>query len=221
MNMFFYEIVEQGYLIQASLVLALLAILSRFVLGWISDYLLKETENIGVSKAKFSKNYKAKVEQTFLVERDVNDTMSFVEKYIRKQHYMGITLRGWQLMAVEFMLFAVLLNLVTGAGAIIYEMLPELTTWSIAVTIIMILLFFVTTTFIDFPYKYAGIKNNMNHYVENEYKNHCNATEEAKKELKQKEKEMTGEPVNAQKTQKSLSPVEEKIIQDVLKEFLA
>lgn len=219
MNMGLYEIVEQGYLIHASLVLALLAILSRFVLGIIGDYLLKETENIGVSKAKFSKNYKAKVEQTFLVDRNVNDTMAFVEKYIRKQHYLGISIRGWQLMAVEFMLLAIGLNTITGAGSIIYEMLPELTVWSVAVTIIMVLLFFVATTFIDFPYKYAGIKNNMHHYVENEYKNHCNAAKEAKKELE--EKESVVETKKKENMQKSLSPAEEKIIHDVLKEFLA
>ena len=218
MNMVFYEIVEQGYLIHVSLVLALLAILSRFFLGILSDYLLKETENIGVSKAKFSKNYKTKVEQTFLVERDVNDTMAFVEKYIRKQCYLGISIRGWQVIAVVFMLLGVILNIVTGAFAIIYEMLPELTAWSVFITIIMVLLFGVTTIFIDFPYKYAGIKNNMHHYVENEFKNHCNATREAKKELE--EKEMVEQRSDKEGQKKILSVAEEKIIHDVIKEFL-
>lgn len=217
-----YEIVEQGYLINASLVLALLAILNRFVLGIIGDYLLKETENIGVSKSKFSKNYKTKVEQTFLVERDVNDTMAFVEKYIRKQHYLGISIRGYQLMAAELILFAVILNTITCAGALIYGMLPKLTLWSIVVTVLSLLLFSIATTFIDFPYKYAGIKNNMKHYVDNEYKNHCNAAEEAKKELMEKEmKKETKDIKEKEKLPKSLSPAEEKIIQDVLKEFLA
>lgn len=214
-----YEIVEQGYLINVSLVLALLAVLNRFVLGIIGDYLLKETENIGASKSKFSKNYKTKVEQTFLVERDVNDTMAFVEKYIRKQQYLGISIRGHQLVAVELMLLAFILNTVTCAGAIIYEMLPKLTVWSIAVTVLSLLLFSIATTFIDFPYKYAGIKNNMKHYVDNEYKNHCNAAEEAKKELM--EKEQIAETKEKEKMPKSLSPAEEKIIHDVLKEFLA
>lgn len=221
MSTAFYDIVEQGYLINAGLVLALLAILSRFILGIISDYLLKETDNIGVSKAKFSKNYKTKVEQTFGVERDVNDTIAFVEKYIRKQRYMGITLRGWQLMSLEFLLLGIILNVLTSIYAIIYEMLPELTAWSIGITIMTLLLFGLAAALIDFSYKYAGIKHNMNHYIENEYKNHCNAAKEAKEELEQKETVSSVQETNQVNVQKTLSPAEEKIIQDVLKEFLA
>ena len=86
----------------------------------------------------------------------------------------------------------------------------------------MLLLCVLAMSFTDFNYKYAGIKVNMRNYIENEYKNHQQAVNEAKQELEQKEqtiKQKNTDKVVAAKSPK-LSTAEEKIIQDVIKEFL-
>ena len=231
MSISMYELVKQGYLINLSLVFALLAILSRLVLGIIYDYLLKETENIGMSKSKFGSNYKIKVSSSIGIERPVRNVVTFVEKYIRKQRYMGITLRGWELTSIRFMLVAVIINIFVTAYAIVKNMTMELIVWSIIINIIAVLLFFLAETLIDSSYKYDGIKINMQNYVENDYVNHCNAIKEAEAELESKESGQSVKMIEERMEKieeklmtsenKSLSSSEAKIIQDVLKEFLA
>ena len=231
MSISMYELVKHGYLINLSLVFALLAILSRLIMGIIYDYLLKETENIGMSKSKFGRNYKNKVSSSIGIERPVRNVVTFVEKYIRKQRYMGITLRGWELTSIRFMLVAVIINIFVTAYAIVKNMTMELIVWSIIINIIAVLLFFLAETLIDSSYKYDGIKINMQNYVENDYVNHCNAIKEAEAELEGKENGQSVKMIEERMEKieeklmtsenKSLSPSEAKIIQDVLKEFLA
>lgn len=222
MNITMYEIIEQGYLLNISLVLALLAILSRFLLGIVLDSMSKDSENMAKAKSKFAKNYKQKVEQTFGVERVVNDTEAFVEKYVRKYRFLWISLRGWHLLAVRLLLVAISLNVFSCAYGVLYDVSEKQIEWSIAINILMLLLCVLAMSFTDFNYKYAGIKVNMRNYIENEYKNHQQAVNEAKQELEQKEqttKQQSTDKVAAAKSPK-LSTAEEKIIQDVIKEFL-
>lgn len=231
MSISMYELVKHGYLINLSLVFALLAILSRLVLGIIYDYLLKETENIGMAKSKFGRNYKNKVSSSIGIERPVRNVVTFVEKYIRKQRYLGITLRGWKLTSVRLMLLSIIVNIFVSAYAIVKNMQMELIVWSIIINIIGVLLFFLAETLIDSSYKYEGIKINMQNYVENDYVNHCNAIKEAEAELESKENGQSVKMIEERMEKieeklmtsenKSLSPSEAKIIQDVLKEFLA
>ncbi|MDE6314517.1 MAG: hypothetical protein K2M46_13050 [Lachnospiraceae bacterium] len=222
MNITMDEIVDERYLLYVSLVLALMAILSRFVLGIILDSISRDSENPGKKKTKFARNYKQKVEQTFAVDRVVNDTAVFVEKYIRRHRFLWISLRGWHLMAIRLLLVAVGLNVFASAYALIYEFPWELAAWSMAVNLLIIILCCLAMSFTDFNYKYAGIKVNMQNYIENEYKNHKEAIKEAEEELKQKEQSVIQNNENSEQSQRNqtLSVAEEKIIQDVIKEFL-
>lgn len=231
MTISMYEFVKHGYLINLSLVFALFAILSRLILGIIYDILIKETENIGISNAKFSKNYKAKIESGIQVDHLVNNPEVYVEKYLRKQKFLGISLRGLTQLSIRFLLLAILLNVFTSAVAIIKQMQTELIMWSILINIIAVLLFFFAEAMIDSSYKYDGIIINMQNFLENDYINHRNAQKEAKKELETKENAQNVKAME-QRMEKleeklmatdniSISPDEAKIIQDVLKEFLA
>lgn len=218
------EFVKHGYLINLSLVFVFLAIISRLILGIIYDVLLKETENISMSKAKFSRNYKAKVESGMQVQHFVNNATVYVEKYIRKQRFLGISLRGFRQISLRFLLLSVILNAFTSAVALIKEMKTELVVWSILINIIAVLLFFFAESIIDSDYKYEGIKTNMQNYIENDYINHCNVQKDAENELEAKEnlqnvKNMEKKLMETDNI--SISSHEAKIIQDVLKEFLA
>lgn len=225
-----YEFVKHGYLINLSLVFALFAILSRLILGILYDVLLKETENVGISKSKFSKKFKAKVENSIQVEHSVNNPAVYVEKYIRKQRFVGISLRGLKQLSFCFLMLAVILNVFTSATAIIKGMQMELVVWSILINIIVLCLFGFSEAIIDSSYKYEGIKINMQNYLENDYLNHRNARKEAKEELELKENEQNVKAMEERmgKLEKklmsadniSLSTQDAKIIQDVLKEFL-
>lgn len=230
MTMSVYEFVEHGYLINLSLVFALFAILSRLILGIVYDVLLKETENIGVSKVKFSKNFKVNLESRSKVEHFVNNPLTYVEKYLRKQRFLGISLRGIKQWSFSFLMISVILNIFTSAVAIIREMSMELIVWSVLINIIALCLFGLAEVIIDSSYKYEGIKINMQNYLENDFVNHRNAQKEAEEELELKESQQsvkTMEERMGKLEEKlltadnvSLSSQEAKIIQDVLKEFL-
>lgn len=225
-----YEFVKHGYLINLSLVFALFSILSRLILGILYDVLLKETDNVGISKLKFSKKFKAKVENGIQVDHSVNNPAVYVEKYIRKQRFVGISLRGLKQVSFCFLMLAVILNIFTSATAIIKGMQMELIVWSILINIIVLCLFGFAEAIIDSSYKYEGIKINMQNYLENDYVNHRNAQKEAKEELELKENEQNVKVMEERmgKLEKklmsadniSLSSQDAKIIQDVLKEFL-
>lgn len=225
-----YEFVKHGYLINLSLVFALFSILSRLILGILYDVLLKETDNVGISKLKFSKKFKAKVENGIQVDHSVNNPAVYVEKYIRKQRFVGISLRGLKQVSFCFLMLAVILNIFTSATAIIKGMQMELIVWSILINIIVLCLFGFAEAIIDSSYKYEGIKINMQNYLENDYVNHRNAQKEAKEELELKENDQNVKVMEERmgKLEKklmsadniSLSSQDAKIIQDVLKEFL-
>lgn len=230
MTISMYEFVKHGYLINLSLVFALFAILSRLILGILYDVLLKETENVGISKVKFSKNFKAKVESGIQVDHLVNNPVVYVEKYIRKQRFVGISLRGLKQLSVCFLMLSVILNIFTSAVAIIKGMQMELIAWSVLINIIVLCLFCFAEAIIDSSYKYEGIKINMQNYLENDYINHRHAQREAEEELEMKENEQNVKAMEErmEKLEEkilttdniSLSSQEAKIIQDVLKEFL-
>lgn len=230
MTISMYEFVKHGYLINLSLVSSLFAILSRLILGIVYDGLLKETDNIGLSKAKFSKNFKAKLENGTHMQYVVNNSRVYVEKYIRKQRLLGISFRGVKQFSLCCLMLSVTLNFLTSAVAFVKEMGMQLIMWSVMINIIVVCLFLFVEAIIDSNYKYESISINMQNYLENDYLNHRKAQQEAEEELEMKEQ---GQNENAVEERMgkleeklltvdnvSLSAQEAKIIQDVLKEFL-
>ena len=215
-------LVERGYLLNIGLVLTLVAMICRVIPGIVIDHLLKDTENITLTKGKYIQNFKNRVEQIIAVDRQVNDTGIFVEKYLRRKRFLWINLRKMRQFSLELMVFSLGVHIFAAAYAAIMDMSENFILWSSVVPVFGLLLYIITCLIVDYSYKYEWVKINMQNFVENEYINHLKSQKEAKEELRKKETQDSFGDIKEKKKEdvNSLSPAEQRIIQDVIKEFL-
>ncbi len=215
-------LVERGYLLNIGLVLTLVAMICRVIPGIVIDHLLKDTENITLTKGKYIQNFKNRVEQIIAVDRQVNDTGIFVEKYLRRKRFLWINLRKMRQFSLELMVLSLGVHIFAAAYAAIMDMSENFILWSSVVPVFGLLLYIITCLIVDYSYKYKWVKINMQNFVENEYINHLKSQKEAKEELRKKETQDSFGDIKEKKKEdvNSLSPAEQRIIQDVIKEFL-
>ena len=215
-------LVEQGYLLNIGLALTLLAIICKVIPGIVMEHLLKDTEYITLTKGKYIQNFKNRVEQIVSVDRQVNDTGIFVEKYLRRKRFLWINLRNMCQFSLELMVLSVGVHIFGAVYAAIMDMSANFILWSSVVPIFSLLLYIVTCLIVDYSYKYEWVKINMQNFVENEYKNHLKSQKEAKEELQKKESLDSFENTKERKGEEfsSLSPAEQRVIQEVIREFL-
>lgn len=215
-------LVERGYLLNIGLVLTLVAMICRVIPGIVIDHLLKDTENITLTKGKYIQNFKNRVEQIIAVDRQVNDTGIFVEKYLRRKRFLWINLRKMRQISLELMVLSLGVHIFAAAYAAIMDMSENFILWSSVVPVFGLLLYIITCLIVDYSYKYEWVKINMQNFVENEYINHLKSQKEAKEELRKKETQDSFGDIKEKKKEdvNSLSPAEQRIIQDVIKEFL-
>lgn len=215
-------LVERGYLLNIGLVLTLVAMICRVIPGIVIDHLLKDTENITLTKGKYIQNFKNRVEQIIAVDRQVNDTGIFVEKYLRRKRFLWINLRKMRQFSLELMVLSLGVHIFAAAYAAIMDMSENFILWSSVVPVFGLLLYIITCLIVDYSYKYEWVKINMQNFVENEYINHLKSQKEAKEELRKKETQDSFGDIKEKKKEdvNSLSPAEQRIIQDVIKEFL-
>ena len=215
-------LVERGYLLNAGLVLTLVAMVCKVIPGIVMEHLLKDTENISLTKGKYIQNFKNRVEQVISVDRQVNDTGIFVEKYLRRKRFLWINLRKLSQFSLELMVLSVGVHIFAAAYAAIMDMSANFILWSSVVPVFGLLLYIITCLIVDYSYKYEWVKINMQNFVENEYKNHLKSQKEAKEELQKKESRDFYENTKERKEEEfsSLSPAEQRVIQEVIREFL-
>ena len=183
-------LVEQGYLLNIGLALTLLAIICKVIPGIVMEHLLKDTENITLTKGKYIQNFKNRVEQIVSVDRQVNDTGIFVEKYLRRKRFLWINLRNMCQFSLELMVLSVGVHIFGAVYAAIMDMTANFILWSSVVPIFSLLLYIVTCLIVDYSYKYEWVKINMQNFVENEYKNHLKSQRKQKRNYRRRKVEI-------------------------------
>ena len=80
-------LVERGYLLNIGLVLTLVAMICRVIPGIVIDHLLKDTENITLTKGKYIQNFKNRaIPWTFQLCEPINILLSWLKlKQIQNQ----------------------------------------------------------------------------------------------------------------------------------------
>lgn len=205
-----HRILEDYYLLYAILVTGLIGLISRIVLSKIMRKLLREAESMGNTSQEILLLIKRKYEAGAMVNRNITNTEAFVERYLRRYQIGGMTLKRMGAVTYEMMLCAMILGCIGGVGAYFdnLEIRQIILYPAAAVLVVMLLLF--CEAFLEMEGKLEQLKFLIVDYLDNTMEprlklqsdlNHANRGES----LYQKEKRE--EPVSSQADKSTVRPV--------------
>lgn len=179
---------EHRLLSGAFLLLLLLSIICQIVIGVIYRRIIKETEHMSSTENKLLKQCKLKFIHCFQMNEGVSNIPVFVDKFIGKVSFMGISLTGMQHLSGQFMLLSVV---TAGIGAFL-EIIEGETVGKVLpyyiVSFLGLYVYFAITGMVDIQGKKEKLKTNLVDYLENHMAN----------KLRQSAvdwQELTGEPL--------------------------
>lgn len=225
------KLLEGYFLLYAILAVGLVGLVSRVVLSKTVRNLVKEAENMGTTSQELLLLIKRKYEAGALVNRSIQNTEVFVERYLHRYQTGGMTLKRIGSITYEMMLCAMILGCIGGVGAYFEEMaIRQIVLYPAAAVLIVMLLLFCEA-FLEIEGKLEQLKLMIIDYLENTMEprlkqQRTDKEEEPKKTKLEKEKSFDGEiPENAAVNEVTValaweSPEEEKLVKEVLDEYL-
>ena len=167
-----FEILMEHKLFSGSfLILLSLSIICQFITGVIYRRLIKETDNMSATNNKFLKQCKMKFANCYQMSGGVANIPVFVDKLLSRISILGISLRGIQHLAGQFMLLSVV---AAGAGAcseiIEGETVGKVLPYYI-VSFLGLYVYFSVSGIVDIQGKKENLKINLVDYLENHMAN--------------------------------------------------
>lgn len=162
-----HRILENYYLLYAILVTGLIGLISRIVLSKIMRKLLREAESMGNTSQEILLLIKRKYEAGAMVNRNITNTEAFVERYLRRYQIGGMTLKRMGAITYEMMLCAMILGCIGGVGAYFdnLEIRQIILYPAVAVLVVMLLLF--CEAFLEMEGKLEQLKFLIVDYLDN------------------------------------------------------
>lgn len=162
-----HRILEDYYLLYAILVTGLIGLISRIVLSKIMRKLLREAESMGNTSQEILLLIKRKYEAGAMVNRNITNTEAFVERYLRRYQIGGMTLKRMGAITYEMMLCAMILGCIGGVGAYFdnLEIRQIILYPAAAVLVVMLLLF--CEAFLEMEGKLEQLKFLIVDYLDN------------------------------------------------------
>lgn len=162
---------EHKLLCGAFLILLLLSIICQIMIGAIYQKMIKETDNMSSTNNKFLKQCKLKFANCYKLNEGVSNIPIFVDKFISKVSFMGISLTGFKHLSGQLMLLSIV---AAGAGACREIVRGETVGKVIPYYIISFLglyVFFSISGLVDIQGKRERLKINLVDYLENHMAN--------------------------------------------------
>lgn len=239
---------EQKVLFYAMTVVCVIGVLSQLILNRIYAKLLLDTRNTGVPRGKFMKQLKQRFANCQRLNDEVSNVSAFIKRQMLEYRYWNMNLHQWQRVAAyAFVLCAVL----GGTGYFLTAQAGAVRTLYLQGGIISCAALLVIEGILDFRYKNRNLQTRLEDYLENtgvgkdfdeislndqtekENRKVSKRMDQSKKEKQQLKgnmksgmNEVAAEMENVQDKNaeilKQMDPKEqERIIREVLKEFLA
>lgn len=153
------------------LMLLLLSIICQIMIGVIYRNMIKETDNMSATDNKFLKQCKLKFANCYQMSGGVANIPVFVDKFLSKVSFMGISLTGFQHLAGQLMLLSIV---AAGAGAcreiIQGETVGKVLPYYI-VSFLALYAYFSISGMVDIQGKKERLKINLVDYLENHMAN--------------------------------------------------
>ncbi len=98
-----------------------LGIVSKLVTSSLYKRLIKETENMVLTKNKNLRLLKQKTENLFLISRNLHNTNAYIEKQLYSFRFMNLSLDSWDNVAVQAMILCILVGGLAAFGTYWYR----------------------------------------------------------------------------------------------------
>lgn len=108
------QLLETGRALYILAAVCLLGIASRVVTRGLYRRLIKESENMTLTKNRSLKDLKQRLEAAYRSNQGVRDTRSFLERQLFHMRFRGLTLSGWNSLSTQLTLLSVMVG---GAGS--------------------------------------------------------------------------------------------------------
>ena len=108
------QLLETGRALYILAAVCLLDIVSRVVTRSLYRRLIKESENMTLTKNRNLKELKQRLETAYRSNQGVRDTRSFLERQLYHMRFKGLTLCGWNSLSTQLTLLSVMAG---GAGS--------------------------------------------------------------------------------------------------------
>lgn len=194
--------------------LVVLSIICQIIIGVLYQNMIQETDNMSSTENKLLKQCKLKFANCFQLNAGVSNIPVFVDKFLNRIHFFGMTFSGLHHLSGQLMLLSVFAGGIgvckgIAEGESIRQILPFY-----IFSFFGLYLYFSITSFIDMQAKHRILKTNLIDYLENHMVNRLSMNIEEAEQLNEIEKKE--KPVKI----KGFGKAEQEELEELLKEFL-
>ena len=115
------EFLETGKALYVLTAVCILGLLSRLTARNLYKRLIRETDNMTLTKNRCLRDLKQKAENTYRLNLGIHNTKAYLEKQLAGYRFMGITLNGWGNLASQLTVLCFLLGGSAAFGAYWYR----------------------------------------------------------------------------------------------------
>lgn len=217
------KLFEQNVLIYGMVGLCGVGIFLKMILGAVYANLLRASDKMDTSKNKLMKGLRTKFETNYVQDRGVNNVDSFVDKYVYQYKVCGILLHTWETLCAQLLLICMLIGSIGAILGLIYECGKRTILFTFFVGITTSAILVIIDNLLNLSTKRNMIKTNIQDYLENSLKVRLETKEKvemAARKIQMQEKEKKQAIQKDVENLYETSKKEEKIIQDILKEYI-
>lgn len=89
------QFLETGKALYVLTAICLLGVMSRFLARNLYKRLIRETDNMTLTKNRYLRELKQKTENTYRLNQGIHNTLAYLEKQLFGFRFMGLSLNGW------------------------------------------------------------------------------------------------------------------------------
>lgn len=115
------EILESGKALYVLAAVCFLGLLSRLTARSLYRRLIRETDNMTLTKNRYLREFKQRTENTYRLNQGINNTQVYLEKQLASYRFLGLSLNGWSNLSSQLTVLCFLLGGAAAFGAYWYR----------------------------------------------------------------------------------------------------
>lgn len=230
---------EKNIFIYAMIGIGVVGLLADMVCSLVYQSLLKASLDMGASENKLLKLMRLRFETCYQLKLGVNNVDSFVDKYVNRHKFCGMFLCTWERICGQMIALCMTIAITGSFSAYYFECGQQTFLYTLGMGIVIVTMLIAAQVLFDVSRKkqflYCNIKEYLENYLKAKLENELlspeemeayrNAYFEEDREARKKEKALAvkKEKEEARKTKVEMAAAkeQEKIIEEILREYLA
>ena len=157
------QILESGQALYALAAACVLGLLCRLTARTLYGRLMREVDNMALTKNRYLREFKQKAENTYRLNQGLHNTQAYLEKQLSAYRFMGISLNGWSNLSGQMTVLCFLL----GGAAAFASYWYRCDNYYIVLYAATGILTGLLTLFLDFGVKRSQLLSSLQDYLEN------------------------------------------------------